>query len=232
MDLVWNYWWTQYLHPTMWHVIALMAVVLLFRSRRTPSILLLLNVLLLLASVSFILLFFRKLADHDYYFLTVLPTLAILFLSGIWTMFVLTSRSWWRWSLTAGIWVLAVSSVILAHAQLQRRIERTPDEYSKTASLVAGLSIEASRLDLPLSVRVIVVGDSTTNGALLSIARKGWTYPGFPVPAEPDLQGLLSQGASHVLYLGNVPYLPIPAVRVKESPTWSLWRITERSAAP
>jgi|GEM_PF-3486743 len=232
MDMIWNYWWARYLHPTTWHVLILLMVVVLARHRSIPLRVLLMNALLLIASACFVMLFFRKFADHDYYFLTVLPALIMVGFTGVWALLKLKNAGWWRWSIVAGIWALAISSVALAHLELQRRNSRLSDEYSRTALLVVGLADKVGRLHLPLNARVIVLGDSTTNGALLALGRRGWAFPGFPLPAEPPVDDLIRSGASHILYLGGSERLMVPAQMIKGTSSWSLWRITERSEVP
>lgn len=227
VDLITNYWWSKYLHQTTWHVLLVLTVIAVVRLRAIPSKVLGANVLLLGASACFILLFFRKFADHDYYFLTVLPALVLFTITGIWATFGLLRATWWRWVLVAGIWGLAVSSIALAHLELQRRNVRPADRYSRTQGLVNGLAEAARQMELPLEARVIVLGDSTTNGALLAIGRMGWTFPGFPQTADPDITSLKRDGASHLLYLGETKQLSVSAQLITQTPTWSLWSINE-----
>jgi len=224
-DLVLRYWWTKYLHPTTWHVLALLVVVILARFQKFSSPVRSVLVLLILATAAFLVLFFRKLADHDYYFLTVMPAIFWLFTAGFWSLSQLIRKRWARIGITSLTWVLALSAAVLARTEVARRMSSGPDRFSGTAIATKGLTEVIETLDLPKDSRVIVIGDSTTNGALLSVGRLGWSFPGYPVTSVPDLVRLKEDGASHVLYLGmSRDGIPISEVdgAIAAGPTWSL----------
>ncbi|MDX9751521.1 MAG: hypothetical protein RBT71_10610 [Flavobacteriales bacterium] len=224
--LAWDYWWSKYLHPTTWHVLALLCALMIARWRRTPRPVQALCLLLLGAGAGYLALFFRKLADHDYYFLTLLPVIALLLITGMWHVTELVRSRNIRALVTIAIWALAVSALRLAHTEVGRRAAPKPDPYARTGALTHGLAEWAQGDPLPLDARVVVLGDSTTNGALIALGRLGWTYPGYPRPAGPDMGALVREGASHVLSLGgHDPQWPDLTLE-KEDVHWRLWRIT------
>lgn len=224
-ELVLNYWWTKYLHPSAWHVLALLAGLIALRFRKFASAVQLVVGLLTAATAAFVVLFFKKLADHDYYFLTIMPVVVVFFVAGLWSLFQMLKSPWLRASVTVLCWILAIGATDLAHTELGRRMDHTPDRYSRTAVETTGLAHDLNVLELPTDARIIVVGDSTTNGALLVAGRLGWSYPGFPIPATVALEKVVAEGATHIIYIGKQEQLLISAEPIGSMPGWSLWRI-------
>ena len=226
-DLAWNYWWTKYLHPTTWHFVAVTLVLLVVMYKRSSISVNRTIALLALFSLGFILCFFRKFADHDYYFITLMPLVVWLIITAVLTLRKMVPKRLFNILFIPGIWLLALASGSLAKLELERRYARTPDRYARTENLVNGLRDHMKSVKLPRTARVVVVGDSTSNGALLELGRQGWTYPGFPFPEEPIIEELVDQGATHILYLGSVEPDLITAELLDEDDGWSLWQITQ-----
>lgn len=224
-DLVLHYWWSKYLHPSTWHILALLSIIALFRFRQLSKPVRICLASLIIATAGFLVLFYRKLADHDYYFLTVMPLVIWLFTAGLWSLFPVMSTRWGRIGITSLIWVLALSAANLARIEVDRRMSNWPDRYAGTATATQGVAKMIEALDLPTDSRIVVVGDSTTNGALLSVGRLGWSFPGYPVNGYPNWVSLKTDGASHVLYLGKcVEDVPPPEIGpiVATGHTWTL----------
>lgn len=226
VDLIWRYWWGKYLHPTTWHGLAIILGVALFNCRRVGKGIMLALVFLGFGSVAFILLFFQKLADHDYYFLTLIPFIALLILAGLRAMEEVLWKAWQRSVLLVGVWVLAIASHLLASVELQRRTMASGDGFSRTGLAMDSFRDGLGASDLPLTAKVIVLGDSTPNGALARLGRQGWSYPGYPIASVPRIEALMDNGATHVLVIApdSLPLWPVS--HVISNGSCSLWRLT------
>ena len=223
IDLIVRHWWTDYLHPSMWHALAIILLVALIRFRHVSEAVMTGIVLMSAGSTAFLLLFFEKFADHDYYALHMMPLVGLLLLGG--GQAILSyNRAWVTTGLLMGLWGLAIASISLAHHDLGRRNRSKPDSYSRTGQLL--MEYDESREALPTSAKVVVLGDNTPNGALSRIRRQGWSFPGYPLPKAPDLQDLIRQGATHVLVLSPESAPDVPMKELVNSPGYSLWEIT------
>lgn len=226
MDLMWNYWWTKYLHPTVWHVTALLALLVLARHRRIASSIRVALSLALIGTVCFLFLFFRKFADHDYYFITILPALVLLLVTGIKVMIELTSTRILRVTVTGLVSILAISSLLLARKEVVRRAWDDARDYSSASPFLDGIRSVAGTDPLPFDARVIVLGDSSTNAVLSALGRNGWTFPGFPMVAEPSLPELRRAGATHLLSIDSAGMTMNGMEPMVRRPGWSLWKVT------
>ncbi|MBK9175764.1 MAG: hypothetical protein IPM46_05380 [Flavobacteriales bacterium] len=226
LDLVWRYWWGKYLHPTTWHVLGILLLVALIAYKRVGQGLMLTLFFLGSASAAFVLLFFRKLADHDYYFLTLAPFLALVAVTGLKAMSEVGQKIWHRALLTTGVWILALASLHLAHTEMQRRFKAPADSFSRTGQAIDAFLQANGSTSIPESSKVIVVGDRTPNGALARLGRQGWSHPGYPVSKVPHFDALVASGATHVLVIAPEPVPPWPLVLIASEGGCSLWSIT------
>lgn len=226
LDLVWRYWWAKYLHPTSWHVLGILLLIALVAYKRVGRGLMLALLFLGSASAAFVLLFFRKLADHDYYFLTVVPFLALLALTGVKAIAEAGRKPWHRVLLVAGVWALGLASLRLAHVELDRRFLAQPDSFSQTGRVLDEFILRNGEQDLPGSSRIIVLGDRTPNGALSRLGRQGWSFPGYPVSRTPRFETLVDDGATHVLVIAPETVPQWPLAPIASEGACSLWSIT------
>ncbi len=226
LSLMMDYWWSKYLHPSVWHVfLVLLPMSWVLGMRWTRSVIW--SVLLMqLAAIAFILLFFRKFADHDYYFLTLLPAVMLTCVLGVFELL----RRWpakpLRWVLRAVFVSLAIAGLVLSRTELNRRLHASPDNYGRWASINPQLSEVANRIDPHATMNVVVLGDSSSQGALMGLGRRGWTYPGYPIQRDPPERPDGLAGATHVLVLGRIdPAFPTGEV-VAEGRGWRLYGLS------
>lgn len=221
-DLILRHWWTDYLHPSVWHALAFLAFMVVIKAdainRRIVASLLLLSA----SSASYVLLFYEKFADHDYYALHVMPLAGILLVGGSQAIQSF-KKPWINASLLLGLWALAIASISLGHHDLQRRSGYNADLYSRTGAML--LNYNSSASTLPSKARVVVLGDNTPNGALSIIGRQGWSFPGYPIATVPDWRKLIRNGATHVLVIAPEFKPDVPLKRVEENDEYSMWEI-------
>lgn len=222
-DLILRHWWTDYLHPSMWHALGVTLALIVIRLRRLTTGIVASIGLLALGGIGYLLLFFEKFADHDYYALHLMPLVGLVLVGGSQAIDTF-HRIWTRLGIVAAIWILAIAGNSLAHHDLQRRKQSNPDSYSRTGRLL--IEYDVSRMHLPEDAKVIVLGDQTPNGALSRIGRQGWSFPGYPLPRLPDYDELLRQGATHVLMLQPEKPTNLSMTLLESTDDYSLWKLT------
>lgn len=222
-DLILRHWWTDYLHPSMWHALGVTLALIGIRVRRLNTSLLASIGLLALGGIGYLLLFFEKFADHDYYALHLMPLVGLVLAGG--SLAIGTFHGiWTRLGFVAAIWTLAIAGISLAHHDLQRRWQSAPDSFSRTGKLL--IEYDATRVPIPKDAKVIVLGDQTPNGALSRIGRQGWSFPGYLMPRLPDYGELERQGASHVLVLQPENPPDLSMTLLDRTDEYSIWKLT------
>lgn len=225
-QFVTEYWWTKYLHPSAWHVFGLLALVMIIRWRRLVIAERITLLLLLLAGTAFVMLFFRKFADHDYYFLTLLPTLAWVAATGCRLLLEWIGSGFLRGSVSVGIGLLGLSSLILARTEVDRRTTMVPKDHSRIAPYLIEIREHAAKLHLSPEARVVVVGDSSANGALIALGRLGWAFPGYPPSPEPLPDDLVHMGATHLLVVGRATRSHEDFEHLSSGNDWELLKVS------
>src|SRR5690606_37751478 len=93
----------------------------------------------------------------------------------------------------------SATGMILAKANLERRY-MAPDAITVSRVLENKIGPVLIEHDIPITAKVVVLGDPSPDGALLFMNRKGWAYG--PKELVPPLDSLIDLGADHLLVLG------------------------------
>ncbi len=220
-----EYWWTKYMHPSVWHLLGVLLMILLIRWQRLALAEKLIIVLLCGSAASFIVLFFRKFADHDYYFLTLLPAVSWTTVFGCKVLLEWLRSRPMRMVASVAVGAVAIAGQLLARNEMQRRTTGPARDHARAAPYLKDIQEKVSALNLPIDARVIVLGDSSANGALNAVARLGWAFPGYPAKPEPALDQLVALGATHLLVIDQVTTMHVGQRRLTGSDKWMLWEI-------
>jgi hypothetical protein len=137
---------------------------------------------LLAGSLAFVVLFFEKLKDHDYYFLTLLPSFLLLMHCA---MQVWHSSKLPVWSKSLVQMALLVMTVVSIHYGSQRAMKRFfhPEKTSQEIVmnwLGADEQIMISRSTTEADT-LWIQGDNSPNAGLMLLGRKGFTDFNLPV---------------------------------------------------
>ncbi|MBX2983002.1 MAG: hypothetical protein KF843_10050 [Flavobacteriales bacterium] len=224
--LVTEYWWTKYHHPTSWHIMTLVFITALLLFRRIPGTIRLMLSFLLIAAIAYIALFFRKFADHDYYFLTLAPLLVFLTLAGLSALRDRFPSIRMTRVLAIAMVALAVMGLLLGKLNLERRYADRSDPHLTSISLEGNIATVLRENAIPDSSRFIVLGDPTPNGSLLFLNRKGWTYD-KRTGRIPPLDSLISQGAEYLVVIGPTDRNWAEFDMLDHTAQWSLFRLND-----
>lgn len=203
--LITDYWWTKYHHPTTWHVLLGLFASCILLLRRLPSRSGYWLLFLIAALAGYVALFFRKFSDHDYYMLTIAPIFIFIALWGLCGLRSLAPHRWGMPILSIAMPGLAIMGLLLALQNLERRYAAADAFTASTVLENRGQAVLQAHA-IPLTERMLVIGDPTPDGALLFLNRKGWAYgPKEQVP----LDSLVALGAGAVVVLDpSDPKLP------------------------
>jgi hypothetical protein len=169
-----------------------------FIKRNTWSVLYML--LLFLGTVSYILLFFKQFQHHDYYIISILPLIPV-----VWLVLVMNFRQWTlgntkqnRW-VKAGFAVLVIIGVGYAADRQEERFHATwnwmiPDREKVHALKETGALL--TELGIPQEAKVISIPDQTLNLTLYLLNRRGWSSIAGDNLTEESIRNHIALGAS------------------------------------
>lgn len=225
------YWWTKFHHPTSWHAMAVLALAAIAFRHRVHGLLGPMVAWSGFGTVAFIILFYRKFIDHDYYFLVAAPgiSLAALFgFAGVQRKFLHNQRAHIG---TLALLALVVAGMQLAKLNLERRYRPSDDPHLASMVLAHEISNVLAKRKVPEDARFIVLGDPTPNGALYYLKRNGWSYD-ERIQVVPDLNSVIALGADHLLVLGHTG-MDLSRFRLMEKTEfWSLFCLNDQFENP
>lgn len=220
--LITNYWWTKYHHPTTWHVLATLLVLGVFLVRYFSLQVRFLLTFLIIAFGAYMALFFRKFADHDYYFLSVSPIIIICSLAVISAIHKRFSTRWAKVILPLILLALSIMGMSLSKMNLDRRYA-AKDDFTVANTLEHSIGPVLVKHRIAQTSKAVVLGDPTPNGALLYLDMKGWAYGSDE--RLPPLDSLINKGANLLLVLGNTSLDLSPYELVHQHTNWRLFRL-------
>ena len=203
---VWGYisgfWRAEYYYMSTWHVfIALLLISLVF-IKKIPRKIVPLLILLVLGSLSYFALFYVQFKDHDYYILNMFPTLFFLVLGSVFLLREALSSKKWKFALPFALGVICVLSINYAHTKLTQRFTHEDEYYAISSKQAKHLLPYLDGLGIQKDDRLLIIGDRSPNGALLTLKRKGWTSMNFDLSSR-DLSAYKANKLDFVVTLGK-----------------------------
>lgn len=218
-SMVMGQWWPAYHYPSTWHVLLGLALLLPFLGRSVDRRLLGATVLLTMAGIAFVLLFFNKLGDHDYYFLTISPTLILIALASLTALLKRYPTRGVPMMMTIGLFSIAALGLNYGRMVLDRRYAGTPDRFSHAAAMVADVSEpQLQGWGIGVNDKVIVIGDGSPNGVLLHLGRRGWSFTTGDEPDREEVHRALHEAALAL------------CIECSGPPTWLGGEVLDRTA--
>jgi len=174
LDLLSNYWKNDYYYPTTLHTIYIFIILSLIFIRKSNKLLFIFSIILLIGSLSYLILFFEKFENHDYYGLLFIPTLLFIVLNSFKIIQDLSNNKWAKTILIIGLLVLNILSIKYATYRSSRRyVQIYNDNY--IFENFDGIKPQIDSLSIDNNNTFIVVGDFTRNGSLYYMNKRGWT---------------------------------------------------------
>lgn len=169
--------WSYYYHNRI--VLYLYGATLLMNAlfiRKTNKLLMAISIIMLIGSISFVILFFGFLHDHDYYIISLY--LLTIFSSA--TLFEMAIRNWPQITNSMYIKIIFISllvySAVYARKQMKARYYGWENsEYLGSLADVYTVKPYLDTIGMPEDAKVVSIPDYTPNLTLYLIHRKGWT---------------------------------------------------------
>ena len=162
---------------------------------------------LLLGSLLYLALFFAKLKDHDYYFITVLPTVALLFATGFLTIKKNFDRFFHGRLFRLGLSVLLIAALLHGKKVLAHRYEELDqpvrNSYFNRLNTLRKDVVKAGVSD---TSKFIVFADASPNAGLLALDHAGWSMDDTLSRKQHDsFLMYLYRGATYAVWKGSTP---------------------------
>ncbi len=198
-DHILNFWYSKYYYQSTFHVFAMIIIAGIFFIRKSEKLILIPALFLAAGSTCYFVLFFAAFKYHDYYFITLMPSIIFIIIST----FVAIKNKFPKWSnhyaAKSLVILLCVLSLNYAKEKLVQRYINNEDLHSSIGTKLADSRKFIDSL-VPENAKVIIVTDQTPNGALYFINRSGWNIRDTSEKSKADIATYISQGAQYILY--------------------------------
>lgn len=172
-DKVINVWFYQYFHLSIWLLLLFSIICILYKGKNTKFYFNAITFLLLLGTISFILLQFNQLSDHDYYLINlfILPVFILFSISEkIRRIFPRIFKSYF---IKTGLIVLLIFNIIYAKGELDERYSGWRNNYGHHNDLEE-IETYLRSIGIKPEDKVISIPDES-NSSLYLMNQKGWT---------------------------------------------------------
>jgi hypothetical protein len=217
IDKIWKIGVPEYFYPRTQLLFILMLTGLVFLARKTAPLLNTIVLLLGLAFVSFILLFFGALDFHAYYVIDLL--IFAVFILFTFTETVLKTRIG---EAILNSYLTKALALVFLIVNINHTVGRLNDYYNgwwnqKHKTELYGYDDIEPYLDsigITRDQKVITLNDNTINASLYLMDRKGWTGYGTNMKDSNQVAGRISMGAAWLMVHNSFP----------EGPEYSHWK--------
>ena len=201
-DLVLHYWKNSYYPESTQILFVVLIVLTIFTWKKLSFVERAFTAISLFGITAYIILFYQKFADHDYYFLVLVPFIASIFILSIRNLLESYSHKAVKISSIAILTAFSISSFVYVD-------QKIPSRWNASESLNiyhSELEIFQTSLDKSDPERlnkILVVGDSTMNGTLFQLGRKGYAVPIVPKTNMDVIDEKKKEEVSWIIMLKN-----------------------------
>jgi hypothetical protein len=178
-DLILHYWKNSYYPESTQILFAVLIVITLVTLKKLNFVEKAFIALSLIGIAAYILLFYQKFADHDYYFLVLIPFIASIIILSIRNLLESISNIAVKIASIAILATFSISSFVYVNKKIQPRWN-TQESLNSYHSELELIQTSLDKSDPERLNKILVVGDSTMNGTLFQLGRKGYSVPIIP----------------------------------------------------
>jgi len=172
-DYVSNYWFSKYYFQSTIHFFVIVCILGTIFSSKANKTILIPSIFLLIGSTFYLLLFFAQFKDHDYYFITLIPTIILLVINGFTTIRNKFPKVLNNYIAKILLLSLTVLSMKYASTKLEGRYN-FDDDFSKISIVLSDARTYIDTQEISKDAKFIVFTDKSPNGGLYFLNRKGW----------------------------------------------------------
>jgi len=193
-DFMSNYWDSNYFYPTAKHLLWILSTISLIPLYKRNKIWIF-AMLTALAALTYVAFFFFSFRDHDYYFLVLIPAIALLAASGIQNLRLLLPRIMKTPFPALALALIVVLSHIYAYKKIHQRYNTPVDKWSAAAYRVHESEDFIRSKNILQNDKVVVIGDFTPNGSLYFLQQHGWQIPDTTANGAKQIEYAIQNGA-------------------------------------
>ncbi len=199
VDYVTRYWYTKYYYSSIFHVFIILFFAGFLFIKKSERILLILSSILTLGSLCYVLLFFAQFKDHDYYFITLIPTFIFLFIHSFITVKNKFPQLFKNSLIKVLLLILCVLSINYARKKLIQRYDDKNDKFANIGFILSDSKKYIDSLGISTDAKFIIYTDITNNGGLYFIDRPGWCVPDTSEASKKLIKQFIHEGANYIL---------------------------------
>ncbi|NTW34316.1 MAG: hypothetical protein HGB12_17135 [Bacteroidetes bacterium] len=204
---IYNYWYSKYFYFSSFHLIFIAFIFQIIFIRKSDRILSLITIILFFGSLSFLMLFYSQFKDHDYYFLTFLPSIIFILLNAFNTLKNIFPKIYNNFIPKLVVLIILVSGINYSKEKLDQRYENGNDNFSRIGFLLKDIKPQLEILKIPPASKFIVIPDLTQNGGLYFLNRKGWNIEGTSENSLNMIPQFIKEGADYILVCSKEKHL-------------------------
>lgn len=173
-DHISHYWYSKYYYQSTIHFFVITFLLGLIFIKKANKSILIPSIILLFGSIFYILLFYAQFKDHDYYFITLIPTVIILVINAfiiLQNRFPNVLNKPYSKILLLGLVVLSIN---YSRDKLADRYGNNYNESAEIGLILTNANVNLDALGIDQRAKVVVLKDRTPNGGLYFLNRKGW----------------------------------------------------------
>jgi 4-amino-4-deoxy-L-arabinose transferase-like glycosyltransferase len=221
-DYISNYWYSKYYYQSTIHFFVIAFILGIVFIKKANKTFLVPGIIMLIGSIFYILLFYAQFKDHDYYFITLIPTIIILVVNAFITIrnkFPKLLNNYIAKILLLG---LAVLSINYASSKLEERYSITNNEFAEIGVVLSDTRNSLDSLGISKHAKVIVFTDKTPNGGLYFLNRKGWNVSDTTAAGINKISDYKNLGAE---FLVNTTRINFSYAKLYENSKLSIYKI-------
>ncbi len=202
-DYMMNFWYSSYFAHSSFHFLLILFIFQIIYIKKSNYNLSLLTGFMFIGTLSFGLLFYAQFKDHDYYFLTFMPLIILLLISGINTFKNVSSDINLHRLVKAILFLIIVAGINYSRNKLDDRYHLGINTYSQTGLLIDEYRESFEQLDIPKNAKIILAPEPSQNGGLFYLNRMGWTISSIEDVTKKKLVELKQKGANYLILISS-----------------------------
>ena len=217
-----NYWYSNYYYPSTIHFFAITFILGIIFIKKADKTILIPSIILFIGSVFYILLFYAQFKDHDYYFITLIPTIIILVITAFTAIRNKFPKLLNNYIAKILLLALTVLSINYARVKLEDRYNNNHNEFAETGMILSNTRVNIDSLGISQKAKIIVFIDKTPNGGLYFLNRKGWSINDTTEANIKKISEFKNLGAD---YLVNTTNMNFNYTKIWENSKVSIYKI-------
>ena len=195
-----NYWYASYYYSHTFQFFIVIIVTGIIFLKKTERILLIPSVILTIGSICYLLLFFAKFKDHDYYFITLIPCIIFLVINSFIAIKNRFPAMINHYAPKLLLLTLCMLSLNFAKGKLAQRYQKKDDIYANIGFTLSHTRHYMDSLGISKNAKVIIIADHTPNGGLYFINHPGWSLEDNSESNMATVNDYIQKGAEYILF--------------------------------